>query len=333
MNERESDGLPPAVRELLDEEGQRDDLRRIWDRLSDADEAREYDVDAEWAELAEQLDDQTDEGATDDAGRVESARTRPVSVPRPLAAAAVVALVLLGGVVWWAATPASVTAPPGEQVTVTLPDGSTARLNADSRISYPRGFLRLPWAGTDARLVRLSGEAYFTVAEQERTFRVETPNAAVEVLGTEFTVRSRAEDGDARRSVTEVVIASGRLRVEGRLAGDGAGAAVELDRPGERSRVVGDRGPTSPESVDLELATAWTRGGFSMTAAPVERVLRELERRFGTTIRLSDPAVAGDTVTLHYGSAVQAEDVLRDLAVIVGLKFRRTARGYELFRE
>lgn len=333
MTDGGTDGLSPAVRELLEDDGEEEDLRRIWELLSRVDDDREYDVDSEWEELAGELDARAGDSA-DEAQEEGGASKRLLSVPRPLAAAAVVALALLGGLAWWAATPTTVSAPPGEQVAVTLPDGSTARLNADSRISYARGFHRLPWIGTEARRIRLAGEAYFSVTQAQRSFRVETSNAAVEVLGTEFTVRSRAADrADSVRPVTEVVVASGRVRVEALRASGGPGSTVELARPGETSRVVGGRRPTAPRSTDLDRATAWIHGGFSMTAAPVNDVLRELERRFGSTIRLRASVVADDTVTLHYGSAVQVEDVLRDLALIVGLQFRRTARGYELYRK
>ena len=66
---------------------------------------------------------------------------------------------------------------------ITLPDGTTVKLNANTRIEYPQHFS----AGT--REVRLSGEAFFEVTKDTlHPFRIETINAAVEVLGTSFNV-------------------------------------------------------------------------------------------------------------------------------------------------
>lgn len=317
------DTMPADLRELLDREDPeaREELRRIWTALDRAEETRTYDVDGAWAELTGRLDQAPDTGRTPGASRFAGLRA-------PLAAAAVAALAVLTGLGWWTFTPASRSAGPGEQVTVTLPDGSTVRLNADSRIRYDRGFWELPGIEAGSRRVRLEGEAYFTVREGDRPFRVETENAVVEVLGTEFAVRSRGK----RRPVTEVVLASGRVRLEPRTQ-VGGGDAVSLTRSGETSRVRGGEWPTPPRIIDLGRATAWVRGGFAMTAAPVSEVLAELERRFDTRLRLRARGAADDTLTLHYGGPIRLEDVLNDLATIQGLKFRRTARGYELYRE
>lgn len=338
MTGDESDGTRPELSDLLEDREDGGELRRIWRLLSRAEESREYDVDREWAELERELDAGTGElrlhrSEEESAARPEGGSPRRLPFSRPVAAAAVLALALLGAATWWVTTPASATAPPGRQATVTLPDGSTARLNADSRIRWDRGFSALPGLGSPAREVRLRGEAHFTVREGDRSFRVRTRNASVEVLGTEFTVRARRTGDGGGPTVTEVVLASGRLAVTGRDAAGGAPDTVRLTRPGERSRVVDGRRPSAPTTVDLERATAWIDGGFSMTDAPVAEVVRELERRFDAEIRLRARGVAREVVTLHYGSSVAAEEVLSDLAVLVGLNYRRTAAGYELFRE
>jgi transmembrane sensor len=336
MDERRPADLPPEIREQLEgkDPAEREELRRMWELLGRAGEERPYDVDSAWEELSRRMDGPTrDEGpargdaSTRTAGREASLGTRPAAWR--WAAAAVLFLAAAGGFAWWWTAPVSRAAPAGQQVTVTLPDGSTARLNAASRITYPRGFRSFPGTGADRRGVRLEGEAYFDVRPGRRPFRVETANAAVRVLGTRFTVRARGGPS----GVTEVVLVEGRVRLRSGPRDGAAGAAVDLERPGHASRVPGPGDPTEPVIRDVARATAWVRGGFSMTGAPVPEVLAELERRFDTRVRLRAPEAADDTLTLHYGSRVGLEDVLRDLATIQGLRFRETARGYELYRE
>ncbi len=335
------DGLPPEVRQRLREDASDEELRRFREVLSRADDGREYDVDAEWTRLEEELDGFPEPASQPDGSNLRETGTRTAgegekadrfpTPSRPLAAAAAALVAVLGGLAWWASTPEKTVAPPGEQVTVTLTDGSEVRLNADSRIRHARSLSAIiPWLGPRPRRVRLRGEAYFSVREEERPFRVRTENAAVEVAGTEFAVRFRREDGGSGSAVTEVVLASGAVRLGTRGT---EGSVVRLERPGQKSRVVGRKAPTVPERVDLEQATAWLDGGFAVTAEPVAEVLQEVERRFGIEVRLRGRNVGGDTVTVHYGSGVRAQDVLRDLSVMQGLKFRRTADGYELYLE
>jgi ferric-dicitrate binding protein FerR (iron transport regulator) len=70
---------------------------------------------------------------------------------------------------------------------VTLPDNSVVRINEDSQLRYKR----FNW-GSD-RIVQLDGEAYFEV-EKGSTFKVETEQGTITVLGTKFNVISRGKD-------------------------------------------------------------------------------------------------------------------------------------------
>jgi ferric-dicitrate binding protein FerR (iron transport regulator) len=82
--------------------------------------------------------------------------------------------------------------------------------------------------------------------------------------------------------------------------------------------------------VDLKFAAAWRDGGFAVRRAPLPTVLRELEIQFGTAVRLGVPVAQTETMTLHYGRAVRLEDILRDIAVIQGLRYQQMNDGYAL---
>ncbi len=65
---------------------------------------------------------------------------------------------------------------------VLLPDGSQLYLNHNSSISYDKSF--------HPRTVILNGEAFFTVVPNASVFTVATEHGNVEVLGTEFNVKT-----------------------------------------------------------------------------------------------------------------------------------------------
>ena len=94
---------------------------------------------------------------------------------------------------------------------LTLPDGSTVELAANSRISYANNF-----DSTDTRDVYLLGEAFFTVTKNpSRPFRVFANEIVTKVLGTSFKIRSFDKD-----SVIQVIVRTGKVSVYSQTATD-----------------------------------------------------------------------------------------------------------------
>lgn len=87
--------------------------------------------------------------------------------------------------------------------TVTLPDGTKAWLNANSKLIYPEHF------SDDKRTVKLEGEGYFEVARNEKApFFVETDGMVVNVLGTHFDVKNYKN-----KETIETTLLSGKVKV------------------------------------------------------------------------------------------------------------------------
>lgn len=83
----------------------------------------------------------------------------------------------------------------GQQLSVTLPDGSRVKLNSNSSISYKADFFK-------HRKIELEGEAFFNVIKDETSpFVVKTEHFQTEVLGTSFNVNAY-KDTNAKVSVT-----------------------------------------------------------------------------------------------------------------------------------
>lgn len=99
----------------------------------------------------------------------------------------------------------------GPPKTISLPDGSTVRLHANSQLRYDRrGFAR-QWSDETPRAVWLEGEADFAVAHRNdtssaRLFRVHTPELTVEALGTTFRVQQSPE-------CTKIALTSGQVNL------------------------------------------------------------------------------------------------------------------------
>lgn len=93
-----------------------------------------------------------------------------------------------------------------EQKEIQLPDGSNVILNEKTRLTFNKN-----WKKEKLRKVSLSGEAYFnvsekTIEEKPVKFIVESGEIKVEVIGTEFNIKTQEE-------LTTVVLNSGKIRL------------------------------------------------------------------------------------------------------------------------
>jgi transmembrane sensor len=137
--------------------------------------------------------------------------------------------------------------PKGGFYKVTLPDGTIAKLNASSSISYPVFFL-----GKERR-VSITGEVYFEVASAtekgpnyEKPFFVDVNdrNMIVEVLGTHFNVNAYAEE-----TIAKTTLLKGKVKIA-------YGENVKYLKPGQQAVVTSD-GNLTVDSVETNFEISW----------------------------------------------------------------------------
>ncbi|WP_027138094.1 FecR family protein [Gaetbulibacter saemankumensis] len=146
----------------------------------------------------------------------------------------------------------------GEQLAVTLPDYSTVKLNAKTKLYYKA----LNWKSN--KELFLQGEAFFDV-EKGESFKVYTNEGIVEVLGTEFNVISRT-------GYFEVQCTEGKVRVTSNLLKD---EIILL--PGKGVRVLNNNFETWEFS---ENESNWTSGESVFVNTPIFNVLNALENQY-----------------------------------------------------
>ncbi len=183
----------------------------------------------------------------------------------------------------------------GEIRTLTLPDQSIVTLNANSTLTLPAN-----WDHTQQREVWLDGEAYFKVTKKpggaQARFLVHTPALDVEVLGTQFNVRSRARQA-------QVVLREGKVKVN---LTQSAEARSVLLKPGESVKVSPALHQPVKEQVNPARFEAWRSHKLMLDNTPVSEVARVLEETHGVRVTFEDPAVA--EVVLN-GTSLPTDDL------------------------
>jgi len=90
------------------------------------------------------------------------------------------------------ASVSEISTPRGSRTSLTLPDGTTIRLNSGSTISYGKNF------GDKVRDLTLSGEAWLEVTRKfSKPVIVHTSSMDIKVMGTRFNIKSYPEDQSA----------------------------------------------------------------------------------------------------------------------------------------
>ncbi|MFW5760248.1 MAG: FecR family protein [Cyclobacteriaceae bacterium] len=154
---------------------------------------------------------------------------------------------------------------PGQKLFTTLPDGSSVKLNGDSKILYAEEF-----AG-DYREVILYGEAFFEVIRDEnKPFIIRTKDIEVKVLGTSFNIESYPGEASSM-----VAVASGKVAVKGLNQ-----QMLTLDI-GEKVAYHSDSESLTKENFDWEEEYGWKDNVLVFNKASLTEIFNRLNKWYG----------------------------------------------------
>ncbi len=253
------------------------------------------------------------EAATQCAAAERSVRAAPVAPDRrswwddllggaPRAAFAAFALIAIvsGGLAWqhWQQPvfTAQYASARGEQLDVTLPDGSRLRLDTRTRVDVAiyrhRREVRLP-----------EGQALFDVApDAGRPFDVLAGATRITVVGTRFSARNTP--GIAGDAAVRIAVEEGRVRVRraqsllAELSDRLSGKRQMVELAAGQQLAAGPNGQPGPVSAVPPLGIApWRENRVSFNDAPLSHALAEFARYGDPGIEMRDPAVGALRVT------------------------------------
>lgn len=168
----------------------------------------------------------------------------------------------------------------GEKQEVTLPDGSSVILGANSQLYYPR-----IWDKKEPRRVTLEGEAYFSITHQvnDQKFIVRSAEVEIEVLGTKFNVNNR-------RGENRVLLEEGSIRLDvSRVDPLSPKPPRILMEPGEIVEIDDQR--IVKKAVNPTPYVSWTQDVLIFDRTTLREVIRVIEDRYGYTIITRELAI------------------------------------------
>lgn len=185
----------------------------------------------------------------------------------------------------------------GSKSSVKLPDGTTVRLNTDSRLTY------ISFAAGKTREVTLEGEAYFDVAhDSSRPFIIHTGKINIKVLGTSFNVRNYPQDKELETSLIkgkievslesrpeDIIILKPTEKLIIAKEEDELSAATKVSNSSDNKVVLTSITYMRQDSLVAE--TSWLNDKLVFVNQPLEKIALELERKYAINITFKDEKV------------------------------------------
>lgn len=205
----------------------------------------------------------------------------------------------------------TIAVPSGRHLTAILPDGSSVKLNAESKLAYH------PYWWQFDRKVGFEGEGFFKV-EKGKKFEVNSKQGKTIVLGTSFNIYNREKE-------YKVTCISGSVKV---ISNTEKEVILSPDYQAEVN-VNGDI-IISKES-DTEQTISWINKMFTFTSAPLKEVIHEIERQYNVRVRLN---VSMDYVyTGYFSRDKELEEVLDLLSKTFNFTtIKRSNSEYEIIQ-
>ncbi len=166
---------------------------------------------------------------------------------------------------------ATLSTPAAHTEVLKLKDGTTVYLNASSSIRFPTVF-----SGA-ARIVEITGEAYFEVAHNaSQPFKVKVSGQVIEDIGTAFNVNAYENEKVIRTTLVE-----GSVRVTNN-------AKNLLLKPGEQSQADQSGNLKLVSNPDMDETLAWKNGIFRYNGTGIESIMKQVTRWYGVEVIFQD---------------------------------------------
>lgn len=203
---------------------------------------------------------------------------RPMWMKRAIRVAAVLVTLILTGGIWLSVNSGHTTAggmctiltAGNETSSLTLPDGTSVKINGNSEFTFPADF------GKEMREITFSGEAYFEVAKNpDVPMIISTPSMTITVKGTAFNLMSRPGAKYSELSLDNGLVTVTRQH---------SVTTVDMT-PGNRLILDNATGSISLSDIDTpHHSSSWTSMEIYFDNASPSYLIDRIEQTYGVTL-------------------------------------------------
>ncbi len=192
---------------------------------------------------------------------------------------------------------------------VTLADGTTVKLNANSRLRYPINFVG------DSREVELKGEAYFDVTKSNKPFIVKLENEKIKVYGTEFNIKTN------RIGYIETLLVSGSI---GFIAADNKETVLKPNELLTHHRM---NNISKVKSVNAKQYLGWIENSFLFELQPLELFLDDVANWYGVSFSYNNELLKDISVSVNIDRSYTLYELTKYVEDMFDIKFINEGRG------
>ncbi len=192
----------------------------------------------------------------------------------------------------------------------TLPDGTLASLNKQSKLTYEFDKKK------NVRKAKLEGEAYFVISEDKANqFLVQAEDLLIKDIGTAFNVKALATS-----DTVEVFVKEGEVQI---YTEQNVGLNL---RPGETGYYIksSKKFYKSVEEVEDLNAAAYADREFKFRNASMRKVLKEINKVYDIKLELSNKEIESCQITVNF-----RKDDIETIASVIAETMGWTVRSSE----
>jgi hypothetical protein len=190
------------------------------------------------------------------------------------------------------------TIPRGGQFFVELSDGTKVWLNSESQLKYPVSFKK----GEIRQVELVYGEAYFDVSSSTNhngaKFKVLNKSQEIEVLGTEFNIKSYKDETNIYTTLVE-----GKVEVS-------TANGKQLLTPNQQSNLDMVSNNISVSVVNPKEAISWIHGDFIFQNKPLKDIVKVLSRWYDIDIEIENKSLENIKFNGELSKYQNLEDIL-----------------------
>ena len=186
---------------------------------------------------------------------------------------------------------------------VKLDDGTVVNLSPDSKLEIPEAF------SEEMRKTKIEGKLFFDVVSDKRKFIIETENAFVEILGTQFEVFS--DDNK-----TTVIVSEGKVSLSNSLSPEDKIYLTE----NEKGECISSNPPEKLKRVNANQLVSWISGNIVFHRHKLHEIAEILSGIYKTKIILDDEEIKDLTLHAVFAKDEEISKIIDEICLSLNLK-------------